>query len=88
MPSKYEAPSYQNKAPAQNDQSDRSVDKLSPRAALLAAASSSLPPPQGKGRVVEGPETLRQLASFSERQISKRTGVHRDTIRIIVMEKV
>jgi hypothetical protein len=30
-----------------------------------------------------GPETLRQLASFSERQISDRTGVHRDTIRLI-----
>jgi hypothetical protein len=28
-------------------------------------------------------ETLRQLASFSERQISKGTGVHRDTIRLI-----
>jgi hypothetical protein len=26
------------------------------------------------GRVVEGSETLRQLASFSGRQISKRTG--------------
>jgi hypothetical protein len=35
------------------------------------------------GRVVAGPETLRQLASFSERQISERTGVHRDTIRLI-----
>lgn len=35
------------------------------------------------GRVVASPETLRQLASFSERQISKRTGVHRDTIRLI-----
>jgi hypothetical protein len=35
------------------------------------------------GRVVAGPETLRQSASFSERQISKRTGVHRDTIRLI-----
>jgi len=35
------------------------------------------------GRVAAGPETLRQLASFSERQISKRTGVHRDTIRLI-----
>ncbi len=35
------------------------------------------------GRVVAGPETLRQLASFSERQISKGTGVHRDTIRLI-----
>ena len=35
------------------------------------------------GRVVAGPETLRLLASFSERQIGKRTGVHRDTIRLI-----
>jgi hypothetical protein len=35
------------------------------------------------GRVVAGPETLRQLASFSERQIEKGTGVHRDTIRLI-----
>ena len=35
------------------------------------------------GRVVAGPETLRQLASFSERQIRKGTGVDRDTIRII-----
>jgi hypothetical protein len=35
------------------------------------------------GRVVAGPETLRQLASLSERQISKGTGVHRDTIRLI-----
>jgi len=35
------------------------------------------------GRVVAGPETLRQLTSFSERQISERTGVHRDTIRLI-----
>ena len=32
---------------------------------------------------VPGPETLRQLASFSERQIEKGTGVHRDTIRLI-----
>jgi transcriptional regulator with XRE-family HTH domain len=32
---------------------------------------------------VAGPETLRQLASFSERQISQRTGVHRNTIRLI-----
>ena len=31
-------------------------------------------------RVVAGAETLRQLASFYERHISKRTGVHRDTI--------
>jgi len=30
-----------------------------------------------------GPETLRLLASFSERQIGKGTGVHRDTIRLI-----
>ena len=35
------------------------------------------------GRVAADAETLRQLASFSERQISKRTGVHRDTIRLI-----
>jgi hypothetical protein len=35
------------------------------------------------GRVVADPETLRQLASFSERQIGKGTGVHRDTIRLI-----
>ena len=35
------------------------------------------------GRVVAGTETLRQLASFSERQICKRTGVHRNTIRLI-----
>ena len=35
------------------------------------------------GRIVAGPETLRQLASLSERQISKKTGVHRDTIRLI-----
>jgi hypothetical protein len=35
------------------------------------------------GRVVAGPETLRHLASVSERQISKGTGVHRDTIRLI-----
>jgi hypothetical protein len=34
-------------------------------------------------RVVAGPETLRQLASLSERQISKGTGVHRGTIRLI-----
>ena len=33
------------------------------------------------GQVVAGPETLRQLASFSERQIRKGTGVDRDTIR-------
>lgn len=35
------------------------------------------------GRVVAGPETLRQLASFSERQIREGTGVRRDTIRLI-----
>jgi hypothetical protein len=35
------------------------------------------------GRVVAGPETLRLLASFSERQIGKWTGVHRNTIRLI-----
>jgi hypothetical protein len=35
------------------------------------------------GRVVAGPETLRRLAEFSERRISKRTGVHRHTIRLI-----
>jgi len=35
------------------------------------------------GRIAADPETLRQLASFSERQISKRTGVHRNTIRLI-----
>ena len=35
------------------------------------------------GRLVAGPETLRQLASFSERQIRKGTGIRRDTIRLI-----
>ena len=35
------------------------------------------------GRVVAGPETLRYLASFSERQIREETGVRRDTIRLI-----
>jgi len=35
------------------------------------------------GRVAAGPETLRQLASFSERQIREATGVRRDTIRAI-----
>ena len=30
-----------------------------------------------------GPETLRQLASFSEHQIRQATGVRRDTIRLI-----
>ena len=33
------------------------------------------------GRVVAGPETLRLLSSFSERQIRGATGVRRDTIR-------
>src|SRR4029077_16370156 len=33
------------------------------------------------GRVAAGPETLRLLASFSERQIREATGVRRDTIR-------
>ena len=35
------------------------------------------------GRVAAGPETLRQLANFSERQIREGTGVRRDTIRLI-----
>jgi hypothetical protein len=35
------------------------------------------------GRVAAGPETLRHLASFSERQIREATGVRRDTIRLI-----
>jgi hypothetical protein len=35
------------------------------------------------GTIVAGPETLRLLASFSEPQIGKGTGVHRDTIRLI-----
>jgi hypothetical protein len=35
------------------------------------------------GRVAAGPETLRQLAGFSERQIREGTGVRRDTIRLI-----
>src|ERR1700739_2626293 len=35
------------------------------------------------GRVVAGPETLRLLSSFSERQIREATGVRRDTIRLI-----
>ena len=34
-------------------------------------------------RVAAGPETLRQLARFSERQIKKGTGICRDTIRLI-----
>ena len=33
------------------------------------------------GRGVAGPETLRQLAGFSQRQIREETGVRRDTIR-------
>ena len=36
-----------------------------------------------KGRVVAGPETLRQVASFSERQISHKTSVHRNPMRLI-----
>ena len=35
------------------------------------------------GRVVASPETLRLLASYSERQIREATGVRRDTIRAI-----
>ncbi|PYU67360.1 MAG: hypothetical protein DMG49_19060 [Acidobacteria bacterium] len=35
------------------------------------------------GRIAAAPETLRQLAIFSERQIRKETGVRRDTIRLI-----
>ena len=35
------------------------------------------------GRVAAGPGILRQLASFSERQIREATGVRRDTIRAI-----
>ena len=35
------------------------------------------------GRVAVDPETLRQLAGFSERQIRKGTGMRRDTIRLI-----
>jgi hypothetical protein len=35
------------------------------------------------GRVAAGPETLRQLAGFSERQIREATGVRRDTIRLL-----
>ena len=34
-------------------------------------------------RVAADLETLRQLARFSEREISKGTGVNRDTIRLI-----
>jgi hypothetical protein len=40
------------------------------------------------GRVAAGPETLRLLASFSERQIRKGTGVRRDTIWAIRHGKV
>lgn len=35
------------------------------------------------GRVVASPQTLRQLASYSERQIREATGVRRDTIRLL-----
>jgi hypothetical protein len=35
------------------------------------------------GRVAADPETLRQLAGFSERQIRAATGVRRDTIRLL-----
>jgi hypothetical protein len=35
------------------------------------------------GRVMAGLETLRRLASFSERQIREGTGVRRDTVRLI-----
>jgi len=35
------------------------------------------------GHVAAGPETLRQLAGFSERQIREGTGLRRDTIRLI-----
>jgi hypothetical protein len=35
------------------------------------------------GRVAADPETLRQLAGFSERQIKAGTGLRRDTIRLI-----
>jgi hypothetical protein len=35
------------------------------------------------GRVAADPETLRQLAGFSERQIRAGTGLRRDTIRLI-----
>jgi len=35
------------------------------------------------GRVAAGPQTLRQLAGFSERRILEATGVHRDTIRLL-----
>ena len=34
------------------------------------------------GRVAADPETLRQLAQFSEREISRGTGLHRKTIRL------
>jgi hypothetical protein len=35
------------------------------------------------GWVAAGPETLRQLAQFSERQISEGTGMHRKPIRVL-----
>jgi len=34
------------------------------------------------GRVVTDPETLRQLAGFSEREIASKTGLHRKPIRL------
>ena len=33
------------------------------------------------GRVVAGPEMLRKLSNFSEREIREGTGIRRDTIR-------
>jgi hypothetical protein len=35
------------------------------------------------GRVVAGPEMLRLLAQFSEREIENGTGVHRSRIRLL-----
>jgi hypothetical protein len=35
------------------------------------------------GRVAADPETLRQLADFSERDIARGTGLHRKPIRIL-----
>jgi len=35
------------------------------------------------GRVAAGPKTLRLLKNFSEREIKKGTGIHRDKIRLI-----
>jgi len=34
------------------------------------------------GRVVADPETIRQLAGFSEREIASGTGLHRKPIRL------